>query len=291
VIDRNAQPHSNDICGPLLPSQPDVFIASTHGRAANRPVLRPTLSHNNTYHTPSPATWPRRVTANEGDGILPTSFPSDRPRTSTVATNSAPVLVQEQAFRASSVIQLEHEANAPFATLTSGTSTTSSSTQPHSSTYDNKPSVTTNSHNSHQITTSRDIHTGYNDDSAFHTTSYGSYDSSFSSSHGGNGNSPWLAPIQAQLPHPYYPMYAMPPQKEIEPILAPGEIPAPRPPMSYAALIGEALLMAPPPHQLYVSEISDSVKKRYACECCFVCLHPALVHLSRPCVITHSATY
>lgn len=51
-----------------------------------------------------------------------------------------------------------------------------------------------------------------------------------------------------------------------EPILAPGEVPAPRPPMSYAALIGEALLLAPPPHQLYVSEISDSIKKRYACE-------------------------
>lgn len=54
------------------------------------------------------------------------------------------------------------------------------------------------------------------------------------------------------------------PPKLQEPILAPGELPAPRPPMSYAALIGEALLMAPPPHQLYVSEISDSIKKRYA---------------------------
>ncbi|GFZ47182.1 hypothetical protein JCM24511_04925 [Saitozyma sp. JCM 24511] len=63
----------------------------------------------------------------------------------------------------------------------------------------------------------------------------------------------------------YYP-YPMPQTaiKQDEPILALGELPAPRPPMSYAALIGEALLMAPPPHQLYVSEISDSIKKRYA---------------------------
>jgi hypothetical protein len=56
------------------------------------------------------------------------------------------------------------------------------------------------------------------------------------------------------------------PTKQVERILAPGEIPAPRPPMSYAALIGEALLLAPPPHHLYVSEISESIKKRYACE-------------------------
>ncbi|ODN97325.1 hypothetical protein L198_03888 [Cryptococcus wingfieldii CBS 7118] len=53
------------------------------------------------------------------------------------------------------------------------------------------------------------------------------------------------------------------PSKQDEPILGPGELPAPRPPMSYAALIGEALLLAAPPHQLYVSEISDSIKKRY----------------------------
>jgi hypothetical protein len=76
-------------------------------------------------------------------------------------------------------------------------------------------------------------------------------------------------------------MYGMYPpthqgQKEIEPILAPGEVPAPRPPMSYAALIGEALLLAPPPHQLYVSEISESIKRRYACES--PCTHPYRIH-------------
>jgi hypothetical protein len=65
--------------------------------------------------------------------------------------------------------------------------------------------------------------------------------------------------------HPY-PMPANFKIKVEEPILAPGELPAPRPPNSYAALIGEALLLAPAPHQLYVSEISDSIKKRYPCE-------------------------
>ncbi|KAL7421035.1 hypothetical protein Q5752_003919 [Cryptotrichosporon argae] len=71
-----------------------------------------------------------------------------------------------------------------------------------------------------------------------------------------------------ELPHPGGYAYVMPAvhphgNKQMEPILAPGEMPAPRPPQSYAALIGEALLLAPPPHQLYVSEISDSIKKRY----------------------------
>nr|XP_019049788.1 hypothetical protein I302_00207 [Kwoniella bestiolae CBS 10118]OCF28718.1 hypothetical protein I302_00207 [Kwoniella bestiolae CBS 10118] len=68
---------------------------------------------------------------------------------------------------------------------------------------------------------------------------------------------------QQQSPYHWGMHHMAIPQKQDEPILAPGELPAPRPPMSYAALIGEALLLAPPPHQLYVSEISDSIKKRY----------------------------
>jgi len=109
----------------------------------------------------------------------------------------------------------------------------------------------------------------YSDELSFHTTSYnGSYDSSYS-------NSPWSVDPQPQSRSlQYYPVSAMSqmsyrsdhPYKQDEPILAPGEIPAPRPPMSYAALIGEALLLAPPPHNLYVSEISDSIKRRNACE-------------------------
>jgi hypothetical protein len=54
-----------------------------------------------------------------------------------------------------------------------------------------------------------------------------------------------------------------------EPILMPGELPAPRPSATYAALIGEALLTAPAPHQLYVAEISDMIKRKYACEYLF----------------------
>ncbi|KLT39549.1 hypothetical protein CC85DRAFT_323400 [Cutaneotrichosporon oleaginosum] len=48
-----------------------------------------------------------------------------------------------------------------------------------------------------------------------------------------------------------------------EPFLMADEEELPRPAPSYAALIGEALLLADPPHQLYVSEISDSIKARY----------------------------
>lgn len=126
--------------------------------------------------------------------------------------------------------------------------------------------------------------TPYTDEASFHTTSY-SYDTSFSSTH---SNSPWSQPPplvasphfghQAPLPpsfypHPYFDMYNQS-VKQLEPILAPGELPAPRPPMSYAALIGEALLIAPLPHHLYVAEISESIKKRYACE--LIVLHTYL---------------
>lgn len=51
-----------------------------------------------------------------------------------------------------------------------------------------------------------------------------------------------------------------------EPILLPGEKELPRPNRSYASLIGEALLRSPPPHHLYVSEISESIKAHYRCE-------------------------
>jgi len=54
--------------------------------------------------------------------------------------------------------------------------------------------------------------------------------------------------------------------RQQEPILKFGEQPAVKPNLSYAALIGEALLLSPPPHHLYVAEISESIKNRYACE-------------------------
>lgn len=57
--------------------------------------------------------------------------------------------------------------------------------------------------------------------------------------------------------------------KPPEPILKPGEVPATKPALSYAALIGEALLTSAPPHHLYVSEISESIKSKHACEYIF----------------------
>lgn len=58
--------------------------------------------------------------------------------------------------------------------------------------------------------------------------------------------------------------------RQKEPIIKPGEQIAVKPNLSYAALIGEALLLAPPPHNLYVAEISESIKSRYLCESPFV---------------------
>ncbi len=140
------------------------------------------------------------------------------------------------------------------------------------------PTLTSSSHpggpSFHQPQNHQAAITPYSDELSFHTSSYtGSYDSSYA-------NSPWPFDDQHQHRPPigYYPIGAMTrpsyrsssseygPYKQDEPVLAPGEMPAPRPPMSYAALIGEALLLAPPPHALYVSEISDSVRRRYACE-------------------------
>ena len=131
----------------------------------------------------------------------------------------------------------------------------------------------------HEATTPFAVHSGpvstlYSDELPFHTTSTTnpyphSYDS-FDQHH-----------------HlPFYPLGAMPPvqyrtsdhrQKQDEPVLGHGEMPAPRPPMSYAALIGEALLLSPPPHSLYVSEISDSIQRRYTCESAIL---PRLFHSS-----------
>ncbi|WOO83723.1 Forkhead box protein D4 [Vanrija pseudolonga] len=103
---------------------------------------------------------------------------------------------------------------------------------------------------------------------------------SFNNSNGGGGAVPQSSPTFDQqqtyspqvgatwYPNDYSTPYARQSHmqgapKQPEPILAPGEQPAPRPAPSYAALIGEALLLSPPPHQLYVSEISESIKKRY----------------------------
>lgn len=150
-----------------------------------------------------------------------------------------------------------HEASAPFSHPSQSVAT------PHHSSYP-PPPPPSSAHHTSAHTQSMAINSGpqYADpELSFQSASYaGSYDSSFSA------HSPWTpgsAPLDHQYTQPYYPV-AM--DRAMEPILMPGEVPAPRPPISYAALIGEALLEAPPPHQLYVSEISDSIKSRYVCE-------------------------
>jgi hypothetical protein len=150
-----------------------------------------------------------------------------------------------------------HEASAPFS------HSSQSVANHHHSSYPPPPPLQSSVHHSSAHTQSMPINSGpqYSDpDLSFQSASYaGSYDSSYGS------HSPWT-PGSAPLEHQYNQAYYTSMDRAIEPILAPGEVPAPRPPISYAALIGEALLYAPPPHQLYVSEISESIKSRYACE-------------------------
>jgi hypothetical protein len=211
-----------------------------------RPVLRPTLSHNSVL-TPASVNWSRPRAVAEGD---------HRPAT----TDSGIVYTTTQQGTESGHNQ--HEASAPFSQPQSAHSVATqssyaaapppSSAQPHSSSHTQPMPI--NSGNP------------YSDpEVSYQSAPYsGSYDSSY------EHHSPWAAPatVEGSLTqyhhHPYYP--SMPAGRIEEPILGPGEVPAPRPPISYAALIGEALLLAPPPHQLYVSEISESIKRRYVCK-------------------------
>ena len=280
-------------CTPMS-SHDDVFLSSTAKQS--RPALRPTLSHNTVFHSPTPI-WPRRALggntsasideivnpANSAHQSAAISTPA-RPLTagtildapgsqasypplpppaplssSAPSSNGIHIPIPNNASAAS---EADHQGNheAPSAAFTTlSTNPPAANQHPISSSY---PPIT---------------HDPYNDELSFHTSYSTSYDSSFSS---GTSGSPWAH--QPQLPHsnssPYqqpvyigqgqhmYTMYPPATVKPTEPILAPGELPAPRPTMSYAALIGEALLLAPPPHHLYVSEISESIKARYACE-------------------------
>ena len=184
---------------------------------------------------------------------------SERARPLTATGNTAPVHTFSTPELTSGPPSDQESAGPPFHSLTSS-STAGYQTQQH------------------QQQQSINVTNPYNDELSFHTTSYaGSYDTYHST------GSPW--PINPSLDaqharsHVFYPVHNMSQSayksadyawKQDEPILAPGELPAPRPQMSYAALIGEALLVAPAPHQLYVSEISESIKRRYACESPFV---------------------
>jgi hypothetical protein len=204
-----------------------------------RPVLRPTLSHN-TVLTPTSVNWNRRSGAEDTNS-------GHRPNT----TESGLVYNTTQP----GTNHHQHEASAPY---------TQHSVATHSS-YPPAPPPPSSSHpHSSSHTQSMSINSGnpYSDpEISYQNASYsGSYDSSFGS------QSPWTASPQLEGSYSQSYYSQMPVGRIDEPILAPGEVPAPRPPVSYAALIGEALLLAPPPHQLYVSEISESIKRRYVCK-------------------------
>ena len=271
-----------------------------HPSKQARPVLRPSLSHNGVYHHPT--AYPRATmhTKASAPGVSSqshmqtqthsqTSTAVETPRPATAgpiydhaSTTPLPPVSsaaeQTTFFSAapppSTSVSVVPAHNPSFTSHShpAASTATATTTPPSSATI---PAYTQHPPHPHPHSQPISIqHTTptYADEHSF-GTSY-SYDTSFSSTSSG---SPWMGqhaaphPPPALVPSQYYPhphvLYEMyGPVKQVEPILAPGEIPAPRPPMSYAALIGEALLLAPPPHHLYVSEISESIKKRYACE-------------------------
>lgn len=242
------------------------------GTPTPRPVLRSTLSLN-AIPTPTSAasSWSRRNVSDEiANGSSGTAVSAPRVPAPPVSTESA-VLGTYPPDTPLSQQGSIHEASAPFshpshpaATHTHGQSSSYPSHH-HSSSHHMSATAAPYSDQEH----------------SFQSSTYaGSYDSSYSSA------SPWTPQSSSEYHQYHHPYYSHSMSNKIEePILAPGEVPAPRPPMSYAALIGEALLMAPPPHQLYVSEISDSIKRRYPCEC-FHCLFVWDLLLPRPYIFT-----
>nr|ODN90594.1 hypothetical protein L203_01705 [Cryptococcus depauperatus CBS 7841] len=207
----------------MLPS--DVFLSQPMEKSA-RPVLRPSFSHNAVVSSPTPSTWPRRV-------MTASAISSPRPA---IAADSSGDMSRHEA----STPSLTHSTSSTHPVSSSSSSQQYgyphyTSTPPYNAPYGEYPYGT-------PYATAPYPQPGWPQMS---TVAHASY-----------------APQHHWAATPTMHATAMP-SKQDEPILAPGELPAPRPPMSYAALIGEALLMAPPPHQLYVSEISDSIKRRY----------------------------
>ena len=228
---------NGQVCQPLLPSQPDVFMKGQTGR----PVLRPAASHNSVL-TPASVNWSRRSGAEDNNS-------AHRPNT----TESSIVYNTTQQGTG----HHQHEASVPYTQHPVATHSSYPPAPPHPSSHSHS--------SSHTQSQSLPINSGnpYSDpELSYQNASYsGSYDSSF------GPHSPWTASPQIESSgYSQYYQDTMPVSRIDEPILGPGEVPAPRPPISYAALIGEALLLAPSPHQLYVSEISESIKRRYVCE-------------------------
>nr|XP_019010040.1 uncharacterized protein I206_05602 [Kwoniella pini CBS 10737]OCF48821.1 hypothetical protein I206_05602 [Kwoniella pini CBS 10737] len=272
----------------------DVFMSQAVPKPHLKSALRPSLSHNAMQNTPSPS-WPRRVMTT--GSTLPTTYPIDdrlmrqgstgipsiAPAVNFSASASSAVSdnnnnVSQHQTQNDSIVQghvhqqqqqqlqstnhhqqQQHEVNTPYlstsnsTTSTSNTNTTSHihvATHPHPYPHPQHQHQSYYNHTTHPQETHSQSQYPYD---GYPSLTPSSWQQSMSTTY------------QPQQQSPYHwGMHHMAiPQKQDEPILAPGELPAPRPPMSYAALIGEALLLAPPPHQLYVSEISDSIKKRY----------------------------
>lgn len=253
-------------CQPFQPSQPDVFMSQT--KSSSRGVLRPSFSYGNTGTQPT--SWNRRIAT---DSIVPSSTSSrhDHGQGREHVENAPPAM---GSFAAPPPVPVHANATAPSPYTAHIDPALGAESKVQPSSYPPPPSHTPQ-HNPQQPPPSGPPSnaTPYSDEYPFHNNS-GSYDASF--------GSPWTANSSLEYPHaqqhpppagffpgphPFYVTTSNGKKTTREPILAPGEVPAPRPPLSYASLIGEALLLAPPPHQLYVSEISESIKRRYQCEC------------------------
>ncbi|KJE04223.1 hypothetical protein I311_02030 [Cryptococcus gattii NT-10] len=247
-------------CGTVLHS--DIFLSQPVSKIS-RPALRSSLSHNAVLDTPSPSIWPRRSMTISALSTSTVPTPGSNQRMPADGAPSGSAIAEENNSEAMTV---QHEANTPSLSL-SATSTTSTSVTASQQAIPSSSSSSTHPYGYPQYAAP------FNDASSSSEYPY--------------NPSPYGTPAYASAPYPQpnwqmtsishaiahkqqQPQYhwadvhaATMPGKQDEPILATGELPAPRPPMSYAALIGEALLLASPPHQLYVSEISDSIKKRY----------------------------
>lgn len=244
----------------------DIFLSQPVSKIP-RPALRSSLSHNAVLDTPSPSIWPRRSMTISALSTSAVPIPGSNQRMPADGAPSESAIAGENNSEAMTV---QHEANTPSLSR-STTCTTSTSVAVSQQAVPSSSSSSTHPYGYPQYAAP------FNDASSSSEYPY--------------NPSPYDTPAYASAPYPQpnwqmtsishdaiahkqqQPQYhwadahaATMPGKQDEPILATGELPAPRPPMSYAALIGEALLLASPPHQLYVSEISDSIKKRYPCE-------------------------
>ncbi|WVQ74466.1 hypothetical protein IAR50_004067 [Cryptococcus sp. DSM 104548] len=262
-------PQAYPITGGLIVSEPASMLHDARPSpdilpdVYNKTRPRPAFSHSAILNTPSPAAaWPRRVMTAPVP-LIPAIDPAIDPdvRIDDGAHDHAP---GDNDHR--------HEADTPSLSH-STTSTSSTATHPHPSSTSHHPYGYPHYTSPYSTPSYPPGEYPYAHQQQQHSSPYGAPvypQPSYSQSEAWGMSSSAVHPMAHHQQQYSTWGGGMPATttagsggKQDEPILAPGELPAPRPPMSYAALIGEALLLAPPPHQLYVSEISDSIKKRY----------------------------